>query len=210
MNVDISPESTVVLVHDVVNDFIDPEAAGYDSAIGLVVANIATLLHAAREAGFPVVFVGPGQGDLAIGPPYPADEPPARLAWGTPGCDVPSLLGRRPDEPIIRKPRWGGFYGTELATYLRRIERDTLVICGLSLPGGVDWTVRDAFNHDLKSVVVADACLTRPMPDQGWGALTREEVRRVIVSILAQRFARIVDTAEMCEEFRVLAEAGTQ
>ena len=205
MQIEIKPESTVVLVHDVVNDFIDPDAPGYDPALGTVLENIVTLLSAARQAVIPVVFIGPGQGDPAIGPSYPPDEPPARLAWGSPGCDVPLVLGRLPEERIIRKPRWGGFYGSELAKYLHLIRRDTLVICGLSLPGGVDWTVRDAFNHDLKSVVVVDACLTRPIADQGWGALSREEVRTVIVSILVQRFARVVDTAQICAELRALA-----
>jgi nicotinamidase-related amidase len=209
VHVDIKPESTAVIVHDVVNDFIDPEAPGYDPALSSVLDNIVTLLASARRAAIPVIFIGPGQGDPAIGPSYPLDEPPSRLAWGSPGCDVPSMLGQRPSEPVVRKPRWGGFYGSELADYLHEGKRDTLMICGLSLPGGVDWTVRDAFNHDLKSVVVVDACLTRPIEDQGWGALEREEVRRVVLSILAHRFARVMNTAEACAELRGLVGAGS-
>jgi len=201
----VKRESTVVLVHDVLNDFIDPTAPGYDPALEAVLANIVTLLGAAREAGFQVVFIGSGQGDPEIGPSYPPDEPPERLAWGTPGCDLPAMLGQLPGEPVIRKPRWGGFYGSNLAAYLKERGVDTMVICGLSLPGGVDWTVRDAFNRDLRSVIVADACLTRPLPDQGWGAIPREEVRRVICTIMAQRFARVVDTTAICAELREAA-----
>jgi nicotinamidase-related amidase len=207
VQVSIEPTKAVLLVHDVVNDFLDAESPEYDPGLDSMLDNILTLLAAARAAALPVVFVAPGQGDPDIGPRPTPDGSPARLLWGTPGCDPPAALGPLPGDKVVRKPRYGGFFGSELAAYLREQGRDTLVVCGLSLAGGVEVTVRDAHNHDLRSVVVEDACLCRAVPDQGWGAVSRDEVRKVVLSVLAQRFARVATTAEVCAELRQLAAA---
>lgn len=169
--------NAVLLVHDVVHDFLDD-----DPALKEPMANVAALVAAAHAAGMPVVFAAPNR--------------------GTPGADVPVWTGLLPTDTIVRKPRYGAFFGTGLGDDLRAAGRDTLVICGISLAGGVETTVRDAFNRDLRSVVVADACLCRPVPDQGWGYVTAEEVARVTLSIFAQRFARVATTAEICAELR--------
>jgi ureidoacrylate peracid hydrolase len=61
-------------------------------------------------------------------------------------------------------------------------------------------TVRDAFNRGFRSIVIADACLCRTVPDQGWGHVTALEVEKVTLSILAQRFADVLTTDEICKE----------
>ena len=124
----------------------------------------------------------------------------AEPGLGTAGVDVPANLGPLPGDKVVRKPRYGGFFGSELAAHLRTTGRDTLVVCGLSLAGGVETTVRDAHDHDLQSIVVEDACLIRAIPDQGWGAVSRDEVRKVVLTVLAQRFARVATTQEVCAE----------
>jgi hypothetical protein len=43
--------------------------------------------------------------------------------------------------------------------------------------------------------------------DPGWGAVTREEVAKVTLSVLAQRFARIATTAETCGDLRSTPKA---
>jgi len=167
----------VLVVHDVVPDFLDDPSVHAD-----VLPNIRALVAAAHDTRLPVVFAAP-------------DRP-------GPGAEVPASLGVLPTDTIVRKPRYGALFGTPLGDELRAAGHDTIVICGISLAGGVETTVRDAFNQDFRSIVVADACLARPVPDQGWGAVTREEVARVTLSILAQRFARVVTTAQLCAELR--------
>jgi ureidoacrylate peracid hydrolase len=196
--------SSALLVHDVVNDFLDPAGPEPDPGLGAVLGNVRALLAAARQAGLAVLFAAPGPGDPAIGPRERGAGAPERLAWGTPGVDVPADLGPLPGEQVVRKPRYGAFFGSALAAHLRATGRDTLVVCGLSLAGGVETTVRDAHNHDLQSIVVEDACLIRAVPDQGWGAVSRAEVRKVVLTVLAQRFARVATTAEVCAELQRL------
>jgi nicotinamidase-related amidase len=168
-------DGAVLLVHDVVHDFLDG-----DPALEAPLQNIALLIAAAHRVGLPVMFAAPDR--------------------DTPGAEVPTTLGILSSDTVLRKPRYGAFFGTTLADDLRAAGRDTIVLCGISLTGGVETTVRDAFNHRLNSVVVADAVLCRPVPDQGWGDVTREEVARVTLSVLGQRFARITTTAEVCAQ----------
>lgn len=200
VHVAIKPQSTLLVVHDVVNDFMDPTGPGYDPGLGPMLDNIQALLAAARRAGLRVAFIGPGQGDPAIAPAHPADQANGRLVWGTPGVDVLPALGPLPGERVVRKPRWGGFFGSDLISHFRELGCDTMMICGLSLAGGIETTVRDAFNFDLQSIIVYDACLTRALSDQGWGPVSREDVLRVTLSVLAQRFARVATTREICDE----------
>lgn len=183
-----------LLVHDVINYFVRDE----DPALAGALSNVKTLLTAARRSGVPVVFAAPGRGDPSIGP-EPGEE---RLQWGSEAVDVPASFGPLPGDTVIRKPRWGAFYGSSFAEYLQQHGLDTVIVCGLSLAGGVETTVRDAYNRDLRSIVVADACRCRAVPDQGWGDLTSEQVARVTLSILAQRFARIRSTADLCNDLR--------
>jgi len=167
----------VLLVHDVVHDFLD-ETPGLDG----VLRNVAALVAAAHDSGMPVVFAAPDR--------------------DAPGAQVPASVGIAPGDRIVRKPRWGAFFGTTLAADLLAAGHETVVVCGISLAGGVETTVRDAHNHGLRSIVVADACVCRAIPDQGWGALSSDDVGRVVLSILAQRFARVVSTAELCAEMQ--------
>lgn len=199
---EIRPKTAALVVHDVVNDFIDPGQPGFDPRIDQVLDNIAKLLDAVRAVGMPVIFVAPGQGDPTVGP-RPAAAGRKRLVWGTPGVDIPTDIGPLPGEKVIRKPRYGGFFGSALAVHLKDTGRDTIVVCGLSLAGGVETTIRDAFNLDLKSVLVSDASLCRPVADQGWGEVSRDEVSKVVLSILAQRFARVATVRQVCDELAV-------
>ena len=183
--------SAAVVVHDVVALYLREENPELTAAV----ANIGTLVRSARAAGVPVIFMAPGKGDPEIGP----DLRESRVQWGASNLDVPADLGPLAGDVVIRKPRWGAFYGSPLAEHLRTTKRDTVIVCGISLAGGVETTIRDAYNRDLRSILVSDACLSRAFPDRGWGAFTSEETARVTLSSLA-RFARIVTTATFCSE----------
>lgn len=195
----LSIESSLLLVHDVVNHFLDES----DPALSAVLENLRRLLQAAREARLPIVFAAPGQGDPAIGV-RGSTAAQGKNIWGTVAADVPAALGPLPGEVVIRKPRYGAFFGSRLSDHLKQTGRDTLIVCGISLAGGVETTVRDADNRDLSSIVVADACLCRPVSDQGWGHVTSEDVAKVTLSIMAQRFADVATTADICAALRQL------
>jgi nicotinamidase-related amidase len=182
---------TALVVHDVVNGFLETGDSVFDAAY----ANVKALTEAARTAGLQVVFAAPGPGET-VDFPRPGKAVAANLAWGSAGVEPPQDLGPFGSDIVIRKPRYGAFFGSGFARWMRETHRDTLVVCGVSLAGGVETTIRDAQNHDMGCIVIADACLCRAVSDQGWGDISREDVARVTLSIVAQRFARVTTTSE--------------
>lgn len=185
--------TSLLLVHDVVNKYLRPN----DVELASVIKNIERLLGAARRFGLAVAFAAPGRGDPSIGP-----RPSTWVKtndWGTTQADVPAILGPLEGEPVVRKPRYGAFFGSAFENHLTKNAKSTVLICGLSLAGGIETTARDADNRDFKAIVISDACLCRPIPDQGWGTVTATEVAKVTLSIMAERFATIVTTESVCE-----------
>ena len=63
-----------------------------------------------------------------------------------------------PGELVVRKTRYSGFHGTDLAAELRARGVDTLVVAGLTTECCVDCTVRDAFHLDFQVFIATDAC----------------------------------------------------
>ena len=63
-----------------------------------------------------------------------------------------------PDEAVVVKTRYSGFFGTDLETRLRALGVDTVVVCGLTTECCVAATARDAFERDFHVFLAADAC----------------------------------------------------
>ncbi|KAI0018939.1 putative N-carbamoylsarcosine amidase [Xylariomycetidae sp. FL0641] len=61
-------------------------------------------------------------------------------------------------ELVVKKKYASGFFGTTLATDLRVLGVDTVVICGVSTSGCVRATALDAMQHGFRPMVVGTAC----------------------------------------------------
>ena len=87
------------------------------------------------------------------------------------------------------------FVATGLHALLCQSATDTLVIAGLMTHMCVDSTARDALSLGYKSIVAADACATRDLPDYaGSGVLPHRDLHRHSLSALADRYAEVMDT----------------
>ncbi|MEL0108242.1 MAG: isochorismatase family protein [Rhodospirillaceae bacterium] len=73
----------------------------------------------------------------------------------------PASYAPRPEDVIVYKNKSSAFFGTPLEAWLRYEAIDTLVICGLVTSGCVRATVTDAFAHNFRNIVVAEACADR-------------------------------------------------
>jgi nicotinamidase-related amidase len=60
-------------------------------------------------------------------------------------------------EWIMYKPRWGGFYATPLENHLRKVNANTVVICGCNFPNCPRTTVYEASERDFRVVLISDA-----------------------------------------------------
>jgi ureidoacrylate peracid hydrolase len=181
------PERTALLVVDMQNDFGTKggmfDRAGIDiSQIQKAVAPTARVIAAARKAGTKVIYLKMGfRPDLSdAGPP---DSPNwikhtmmhvgevVRAPDGTEGrilirdtwnTEILSELQPRPDDIVIWKSRFSGFYQTELDSVLKRLNAKVLVFTGCTTSVCVESTLRDATFRDYSPVLLVD-CTAEPI-----------------------------------------------
>jgi ureidoacrylate peracid hydrolase len=157
-----------LLVVDLQNGFCRPEGSVPRVGLGLAgvdaaVAHAATAVHAAREAGTPVVFTRhlyrPGRADE--GPNLRRDGALAALdglLLGTWDAQVVDDLGWTPADLTVDKCRFDAFLWTSLDPLLRGLGVDELAVCGVVTNICVESTVRAAFMRDYRVTLLADAC----------------------------------------------------
>ena len=183
----IDPDRTAVIVIDMQNDF-GAEGGMFDRAgidiSAIVAAAVATrpVLAAARAAGVPVIYltmehpadlsnVGPrtgphwlkhvplGLGNEIVAPDGSPSRTLVRATWSTRVVDA---LSPDPDDVIVSKHRFSGFFESELDDVLRGLGANSLIVTGCTTSVCVESTVRDAMFRDYRCVVLED-CSAEPI-----------------------------------------------
>jgi len=180
--------STVVIVVDMQNDFGTKggmfDRAGIDiSMIQKSVGPTFKVLTAARKAGIKIIYLKMGyNNDLSdlgseespnrvrhlqimhVGDTItaPTGEKSRILIQDTWNTDIVAQLQPQPDDIIIYKTRFSGFYQTALDSILKRLEKRHLIITGCTTSICVESTVRDATFRDYLPIVLED-CTAEPI-----------------------------------------------
>jgi nicotinamidase-related amidase len=191
------PSRTALLVIDMQNDFLLPDAPVPASGGLDLVPAISGLARACREAGFPVVFTQEmHRADLSDFGIELDFEPPHCLE-GTPGMDVVAGLEPHPGDVVIqRKRRYDAFLGTDLDLALRTRGVDNLLVTGVCTDICVISTVHHARNLDYRCVVLADAV-----------AGTTSERHHAALMCMEHVFAKVATTAEAAGVFGLAVPA---
>ncbi|RJO69857.1 hydrolase [Nocardia panacis] len=123
-----------------------------------VIANSATLAHAFRAHGLPVVLVR-----VSFAPDW-ADSPKGRNESPQPGGLPPEgwdlivdEIAGHPGDIHVTKRNWGAFYGTDLDLQLRRRGITQIVLAGIATSIGVESTARAAHEHGYHLALATDA-----------------------------------------------------
>ena len=85
-------------------------------------------------------------------------RPLAHGSKGIGGAEEAEGLERKPGDYVVIKPRWSGFFQTELDLILRRLHIDTVVLIGTTTPNCVRTTCYDAIALDYKTIVIERCC----------------------------------------------------
>jgi ureidoacrylate peracid hydrolase len=178
---------TAVIVVDMQNDFCSKgrmfDRAGINiSAVQKAVGPTRKVLFAARGAGIRIVYLKMGfRADLSdlgdtdsanrvrhlrfgIGQPCIASDGRQgrfliRDTWNT---DVIEEVRPQPEDVVLYKRRFSGFYQTELDDTLRSLGIKDLILTGCTTSVCVDSTIRDAMFREYRCVLLAD-CAGEPM-----------------------------------------------
>jgi nicotinamidase-related amidase len=125
-----------------------------------VVANIASLVDRAREAGTPVVWVQHSDSDgLEIG----------GEAW-----QYVDELTMAEGEPVIHKVHGDSFEGTDLGEVLEGLGVGALTVVGAQSDACIRSTIHGAFTRGYDVTLVSDAHTTEDLSE--WGAPTPDLV----------------------------------
>lgn len=147
-----------VLVVDMMRAYFEPESPFCLPDDGCLRA-AADVLSAARAAGVPVVHTVVRYGpDGVDGGVFLKKVPALRLLigdapLGRPMAEVEPL----PEESVVVKQYASAFFGTSVASTLRSLGVDTLVIVGVSTSGCIRATAVDALQHGFVPLVVREA-----------------------------------------------------
>ncbi|CAN5299309.1 N-carbamoylsarcosine amidohydrolase [soil metagenome] len=152
----------VLLIVDVVVAYLDPTSPLYAAAEPALAANV-RLAEAARTAGVPVIFTN------VVYEPQGRDgglffrKVPALKAFvaGSPLAAFHEDLRPRAGDMVVSKQYPSAFFGTPLASTLRAMGVDTVLITGFSTSGCVRATALDALQHGFAPFVVEEACADR-------------------------------------------------
>lgn len=102
-----------------------------------------------------------------------------------------------PKDFIVTKPGWSAFNFTSLPYHLARLGIDTVIITGIATNLSVESTVRDAFDHRLRVITIADAMLGTSK-DEHYFAITR----------IFPRLSRVMTSTQLVNWLRT-AEGGS-
>lgn len=147
---------SALLIHDMQQYFIDFYGQN-NPLINQMIEHISALKSFCKAQGIPVYYTAQ--------PKNQADEDRALLndMWGK---GLPQHPEKQPiikpltpddDDIVLTKWRYSAFYRSSLADMMKAQSRDQLLICGIYGHIGVMQTAVDAFMHDIKPFLIADA-----------------------------------------------------
>jgi len=150
---------TALLIVDMQNDFVNPQGKTCIAGAAETVSMLQQVLDAWRGRGWPVVHIIRS---------YSADDhdvEPSRRAFfaekggfclpGTWGSEIVPELAPLAGEPVV-KPRWSGFFRTDLGAILRRQGVETVIVCGTQTPNCMRATAFDADAWGYRVIVLSD------------------------------------------------------
>ncbi len=155
-------ERVALLNIDTTHMFVDPAYSMCGRDMTSVTDSIVQLTNLFRELDLPIYY---SRRDDRSHPTY-------RGAWNyklakpddfqycrDPRADQwPEAYAPRPVDRIILKNKPSCFFLTPLEAFLRYDKVDTLVVCGISTSGCVRAGATDAFSHNLRTILVDEAC----------------------------------------------------
>ena len=146
------PGRSVVLVVDMLNDFLEPSGAMPLPEGQRLYQPIGRLLAAARAHGSPVIWVC----DAHPSADREFEKRAVHCIAGTWGAQIVGALQPREEEYRVFKRRYSGFYETDLDLRLRELRIGHVILAGVVTNICVRSTAHDAFFRGYDVIVVED------------------------------------------------------
>lgn len=154
---------TAVVAVDLQEDCINPAGAWPIHDGVQLVKRAAIALDACRAARLPIIYtqhwLDPRGTDALLNEHLENGRPTHGVA-GDANAGIHPHLAPAPEDILVRKQRWSGFYQTNLDLLLRRMDVNHLIMFGVWSEACFETTVWDAIARDYRITIVKDACGT--------------------------------------------------
>lgn len=110
------------------------------------------------------------------------------------GMEINDIVKPVEGEAIFTKNEPNSFVGTGLYDHLKKLEIDTLVICGMQTHMCVEAATRAAYDFGFKVILIHDACATRNL-SFGGREVAAADVHTAVLAAMS-RYATVINTDE--------------
>lgn len=120
------------------------------------------VIEAARHRRIPIIYtkhwLDPRGIDAMRHEPTDDRGRPLHSVAGDPMAEICEEVAPGPEDIVVHKQRWTGFYGTEMDVVLNRLDVAHLIMFGVWTEACFETTVWDALWRDNRITLVKDAC----------------------------------------------------
>ena len=177
------PKRALVVI-DVQNEYVNGNLRIEYPEVSQSIGNIGMAMDAALASGVLIVVV---QTVAPSGSPI--------FAAGSSGADLHSEVARRGRDHFVLKALPSSFAGTDLGSWLKDREVETLVVCGFMTHNCDFATASDAVHAGYSVEFLADASGSVPYANRA-GSASAEELHRGFCVVMQSRFASVLATSE--------------
>lgn len=149
---------SALLLVNIQNDFFEGGKCPLPEA-SKALDNIKIVLNRFRERRLPVIFTQ-----------FINDREGAPSHWAdTWGCEIHTDIAPIAGENIVKTQHWDAFKESELLKTIKDNGIKNLIICGMSINDGIDFTIRSAKEvYDIRFITLLyDACAARSLEFRG-------------------------------------------
>lgn len=179
---------TALLIVDMVRDFTDPDGLVFYPENRKILPEIKEVLELCRSKNCLIVYLRHcnrvGKFDKKAATMRP------NCIEGTFGVEIDPMLEIKPEDYIIQKRRYSGFFGTDLDLVLRENNIENLIVVGTKTNCCIRATVTDAFYYNYEPYVVRECVATNS-----------ETVNEVHLSDIDKYLGRVVNKEELKNMF---------
>ncbi|EFA76394.1 isochorismatase hydrolase [Heterostelium album PN500] len=193
MSNNIVTPKRALLVVDVQNEYVDGGFRIQYPPVSISLPNIVKIMDSAEEARDPIILVR-----------HYAPEGVPIFAKGTNGFELHPQVANRHHDLLIDKTLPSCFAGTNLESFLKSKDINTLVIVGYMTHNCDATTIFEAHHRGYNVEFISDASGSLPYENKA-GYASAEELHRVFSVVFQSNYASVSTTEEWLE----LSKKGT-